>query len=261
MKPTDDKTQDSHPQLQANVSLAKPKTLYIDPPTLLQWTPREDRDEVIFLDIEPDFLDENTIRIELNVVFRPIAITRGMIQTRDYYVGSTGAHVIFEAFSGKVKNYTPAMTMPVNYENTYKRSRKASVKLAPKGEVGKAKVNAGEIAFAKDAECTFTTKFSGAERVLADVFLGKGVEWDFMLPPGQVLRDYVFGNLYLYVECSWDTKPKEGVIEVSASDILFFDSNRRVIADGVKAVAMRLALWRKKIKLKRDGIIVNFREA
>jgi hypothetical protein len=261
VKPTDDKTHDSHPQLQTNVSLAKPKTLFIDPPTILKWMPRENRNEVIFLDIDPDFIDENTIRIELNVVFRPIAIKRGLIQAKDYYVGSTGAHVIFETFSGQVKDYTRAMTMPVDYENTYKRGRKASVKLAPKIEAGEAKGEAGEIELAKDTECTFTTKFSGSERVLADVFLGKGVEWDFMLPPGQVLRDYVFGNLYLYVEASWDTKRKEGVIEVNASDISFFNSKRRLIANGVKAVGMRLALWRQGINLKRDGIVVNFREA
>jgi len=243
------------------MSVVKPKTLFIDPPTLLKWLPLEGRNEVIFLDLEPDFLDENTIRIELNVVFRPIAIRRGKIQTRDYYVGSTGAHIIFETFSGKVKAYTPARTMPVNYTNTYKRRREASVKLAAKGEVGAAKVDAGEIAFAKGAERTFTTKFSGSERQLADVFLERGVEWDFILPPGQALRDYVFGNLYLYVESSWDKQPKEGVIEVRASDILFFDSERRVIGNGIKAVAMRWALWRKRINLKRDSIIVNFREA
>jgi hypothetical protein len=87
------------------------KTLYITPPTLLKWLPRDKRNEVVFLDLEPDFLDEKTIRIDLNVVFRPIPIRRGTIRTRDYYVGSTGARVVFEAFLGNVKRYTPAATL------------------------------------------------------------------------------------------------------------------------------------------------------
>jgi hypothetical protein len=105
------------------------KTLFINPPTLLKWLPRDERNHLVFLDLEPDFLDDNTIRIELNVVFRPIAIRRGKVQIRDYYVGSTGARVIFDAFPGKVEDYSRGAPLKVNYENSYRRAQNATISL------------------------------------------------------------------------------------------------------------------------------------
>jgi hypothetical protein len=241
---------------------AMEKKLFIDPPTLLRWMPREERNDVLFLDLEADFLDEHTIRLDLNIVFRPIPIRRGRLQTRDYYVGSTGARVIFEAFLGKIRGYTRTTPLKINYENTYTHSRKASVKIAPNIESGEGfKGEIGEVTFDKNVERTFTTRFSGAERTLSDVNFEHGVEWEVKLPEGQLIRDYLIGNLYLYVESSWDDVTKEGRIEVRPSDLLFFDSDRRVIADRTKVLAMRYALWRKGIRLQRESLIINFREA
>ena len=238
------------------------KKLFIDPPALLRWLPREERSGVLFLDLEPDFLDEDTIRFDLNVVFRPIPIRRGKLQTRDYYLGSTGVRVVFEAFLGKVGNYTRATPLKVDYENTHTHSRKNSVKLAPKLEwADDLKGELGEITFDKNVERSFTTRFSGAERILSDVNFDHGVEWEVKLPEGQLLRDYLMGNLYLYVESSWNASTKEGRIEVRPSDLLFFDSDRRVIGNPTKALAMRYALWRQGIRLRRESLIINFREA
>lgn len=122
-------------------------------------------------------------------------------------------------------------------------------------------VEVGEIAFDKNIERTFTTKFSGAERVLSDIDLGYGVEWEVKLPEGQLIRDYLIGNLFLYVESSWDGHIKEGPIEVRPSDVLFFDSERRIIADRIKAIAMRYALWKKGIRLSGKNLEITFRQA
>jgi hypothetical protein len=59
---------------------------------------------------------------------------------------------------------------------------------------------------------------------------------------------------------SWDVPTREGVIEVRPSDILFFDSKRRIIDSAFKAVVMRFVLWRRGIEVKHDSIIVKFRE-
>lgn len=237
------------------------KKLFIDPPKLLRWLPREERNEVVFLDLEPDFLDEHTIRLDLNVVFRPIPIRRGKLQTRDYYVGSTGARVVFEAFLGKVKSYTRSTPLKVDYENTYTHSRNATVKIAPKIDSNVLKTEGGEVTFDKNIERAFTTRFSGAERTLSDVSFDDAVEWEIKLPEGQLIRDYLIGNLFLYVESSWGDTTKEGRIEVRPSDLIFFDSDRRVIGDKTKALAMRYVLWRRGIQLKRESLIVRFREA
>lgn len=238
----------------------KEKTLTVTPPALLQWLPQEDRSNgVVFLDLEPDFIDEKTLRIDLNIVFRSIPIRRGRIRTRDFYVGSTGVRVVFEAFRGKVRQCTPAAILEVNHENSYKRFRSNAVKLSPHVEAGDSQVNLGEITFTKDTESTFVTRFTASERVLALASFGNGVEWELVLPKRQELRDYLFGNLYLFVESSWDAETKEGMIEVRPSDVLFFDSERRVISEFMNSVAMRWTLYKRGIKVKRDSIIVKFK--
>lgn len=237
------------------------KRLYIDPPVLLRWLPREKTCEVLFLDLEPDFLDDNTIRIDLNIVFRPIPIRRGSSQTRDFYIGSTGARVLFEAFDGRVRSYAKAAPMKVDYEQSYTRSRHSEVTIAPKLEPSKdVSFEIGEVAFSKNIERTFNSSFSGTERVLSDIDLGYGVEWELKLPAGQVVRDYLIGNLFLYVESSWVGQIKGGRIVVRPSDILFFDSNRKMIGDGLRALAMRFVLWRQGIKINSKSIAVNFKE-
>lgn len=84
------------------------------------------------MDLEPDFLDEKTMRIDLNVVFRPIAVRRGWLQKKDYYVGSTGARVVFDTEDGQVKNHTRGMAFKIDYENTYTHLRQAAVKFVSK---------------------------------------------------------------------------------------------------------------------------------
>ena len=236
------------------------KTLLVDPPRLLRWLPRGERNEIVFLDLEPDFIDENTIRLDIDVVFRPIPIRRGILQSRDYYVGSTGARIVFETFLGRVKDYTRGTALKVDYENTYTRRRSSAAKLAPTVEVGEVKIAGGEVTFEKNTERSFTTRFAGAERNLSDAYFNYGVEWEVKLPEHQLIRDYLMGNLILFVESSWDVGRKEGRIEVRPSDVLFFDSDRRVNAEKKKAITMRFALWKKGIKLHWDSLEINFRE-
>jgi hypothetical protein len=208
--------------------------------------------DVLYLDLEPDFKDK-TIRIELNVVFWPIALTLPGAQPKtEFYVGSTGARIFFQTNKGKVTEYKRGALLKVDYENSYKRLRNSTVKLSPQIETGSmVKAGAGDVTFEKDEERTFTAKFSGFERVLADTNLGWGVKWDLKLPPGQVIRDYLEGNLYLYVEFSWDNDHRNGSIELTPSDILFFDSNRRVVTNPAKLLAMRFFV-RKQINFKQN---------
>lgn len=127
------------------------KRLYITPPSLLRWRPKGERNDVLFLDLEPDFLDEKTIRLDLDIVFWPIPVKRGWVQKKDFYIGSTGALVEFEATGGKVRNHTRGQPLKVDYETSYTRSRQAEVKISPGLEIGgDAKVELGEVTFGKD---------------------------------------------------------------------------------------------------------------
>jgi hypothetical protein len=238
------------------------KKLFITPPALLRWQPKDEISNVVFLDLNADFLDDKTIRIDLNIVFRPIPIKRGWLQTKDYYVGSTGARVTFEAIGGRVTNYTRATSFKVDYENTYKRSQQSAVRIAPTIETGNdTSIGLGEISMNKDEERTYTAKFSGAERMLSDINLENAVEWEIAIPPGQVLREYLIGNLYLYVESFWDKEGKAGRIVLRPSDISFFDSQRRLIPGMKAGLAMLYKLYQKGIHLNRQNVVVNFKES
>lgn len=237
------------------------KRLYINPPLLLRWLPKDEQSQVLFLDLEPDFPDDKTLRVDLNIVFRPIPVKRGRIQKKDYYIGSTGARVLFETFGGKVTKYSRATALKVDYETTYKRSRQAAVKISPKLEsdsVGKLEL--GEVTFDKDVERSFTTKFSGSEQMLSDLDMGYAVEWEIAGPDRGAIRDYFMGNLFLFVESSWDSKKREGRIVLRPSDVIFFDSQRKRIGEGMKAILMRLVLWRKGIELNHQPVVINFKE-
>ena len=240
------------------------KRLYISPPSLLRWQPRGERSAVVFLDLEPDFLDENTIRLDLDIVFRPIPIKHGLLDKADFYIGSTGARISFEALGGKVRNYTRGTAFKVDYEKNYKRSRETAVKLSPGLDIGtKAKVELGEVTFDKNNESTFNARFSGFELTLSDTCLGYGVEWEFVPSAGQVIRDYLTGNLHLYVEAFWNAGVKAGTIQLRPSDVRFFDSNRQIIGSKLYKAWLMLFLLTKGKEGKgvsSDPIIINFKE-
>jgi cold-inducible RNA-binding protein len=240
------------------------KNLYITPPSLLRWQPKGERKDVMFLDLEPDFLGENTIRLDLNIVFRPIALKQGWVDKADFYIGSTGARVGFEATGGQVKNYTRGTPLQVDHEKTYRRSRESAVNILPGITIGtNVKADLGTVSFRKETESTFTAKFSGSELALTDTFLGDGVEWEFVPPAGQVIHDYLAGNLHLYVEAFWNGDAKEGRIELRPSDVRFFNSERQIIGSKMhKTWLMLYTLFRRKEGrgINSEPTIISFKE-
>ncbi len=240
------------------------KKLFLDPPLLRRWLPKEQqKNKSMFLELEADFLDEDTIRFDLSIIFHPIAFRRGWVRRADYYVGSTSARITFDTSRGRVSKHTLGIPMKVNYNQSQSRSRKSSVKIAPALEGPyELKANIGEIGFDSNTKSTFTTEFEGAEKELLDNPLGKeGVAWDLAFAGGRAIRDYLIGNLYLFVECSWDGDTKEGTIEVRPSDLSFFDGNRRRIDSPMKSLVMRFILAKRGIPFNDESILISFREA
>jgi hypothetical protein len=108
--------------------------LTITPPDLLPWLDRETRRRMILLlDAETDLLSSDCLRFDLNVVFSPIAIRRGVISKVDYFVGSTGAEIFVEARGGKVSSYTGPLELKVEYTNASLHTRTSSVSLPLNG--------------------------------------------------------------------------------------------------------------------------------
>jgi len=238
------------------------KKLLIAPPALMRWQDKNKMSNVVFLDLNPDFLDDKTLRMDLEIAFNPIPIKRGWLRKTDYYVGSTGARVTYEAIGGRVTDHTKGTSFKVDYENTLKRLQQSAVKMAPKIEVeSTATLELGEVSLDKDEERTYVAKFSGSERLLSDVNLGNRIEWELIIPPGQVVREYLMGNLYLYVESVWDKTTKQGRVILRPSDISFFNPQHRLISGVMTALAMLYKLYEKGIKVNKENVEVNFTES
>jgi hypothetical protein len=98
---------------------------------------------------------------------------------------------------------------------------------------------------------------------LSDTFLGYGVEWEFVPSAGQVIRDYLTGNLHLYVEAFWNGGAKAGTIELRPSDVRFFDSNRQIIGSKLYKAWLMLFLLTKGKKgkgVRSEPTIISFKE-
>lgn len=239
------------------------KRLYINPPSLLRWQPKGERSAIIFLDLEAHYPDDNTIDLDLNIVFRPIAVKHGVLEKKYFYIGSTGARVGFEATDGQVKNYTRGTPFSVEYESTKTRSRGTAFKISPALETGGVKAEVFETTVEKNNQSTSSAKFSGFELALTTTDLRHGVEWTYIPPPGRVIGDYLEGNLDLHVEAFWKDIAKSGTIEWSPSDVRFFDSERRIIGSKPhKAFLMLyiLATGREGRRVNSEATKINFKE-
>ncbi len=236
----------------------------VTPPLLTRWlSQRMKQRDVLFLDCEFDALDDERLKLDLDIAFSPIIIRRGMLERADFYVGSTGAIVEVSAPLGAVRECTPSVAMPVDYSNSVKYVRQSSVEVKPeieaedgqvkaKGSLGSARLEAG-------VERTYTSSYTGAERTLQVVDLGNTVRWIVSLPRGEkVVMDFLAGNLYLYAVLEWHDGGGQGTIVARPSDIRFFDRDKRPI-DRIGTYGMALALWLRRRRARHpDGLEVSF---
>ncbi len=251
----DEASDDQHPHICLRVS-----------DTILPWLTKEERSRnIVLLDFNADLEDDTTLRLDLNIAFNPQPIRRGLVTRADWYVGCTGVEVSVEADSGMVTHHTQAMTLQVDYSNTVKKQRKASLDLTPciqaKNGHNDVKVKPGSIKHNALTDNVFSVKFKSEERFLQSIHLGNSVKWILSLPRGEkAIRDFLAGNLYLFCNCIWAQSSKSGEIVLRPSDIQFFDPERKPVGRA-KSLLMFFVLWKNGTKLdNRDGFSTKFEE-
>lgn len=230
-------------------------SMLIDPPCLIRWMPNKDKKaSIILLDMEVDIIGEGRLRFDLNVAFKAIPVHRGIIQKADYYIGSTGAHIIFETDKGSVFNYTVERDpLKVNHTNTVTRTRNSSASLKPaitnKEGDKEVKLELGEISWSAKVDSVFVSTFSCNERSLNSIYMESAIHWLLNLPRGErVISDYLVGNLWLFAECLWKDTSPSGDLSVRPSDVRFFNDDKRPLPS-YKSIAMLYSMWRQNIKL------------
>jgi len=237
----------------------------INPPIIIPWLSEEQRKKnIILLDIDFDIDDNGANRIDLDVVFNPISIKTGNIQRVDYYVGSSGAEIAIDVSDGTILEYTQAAKLDDTYENNNRNCRSTTLNLSPLVNIGTIQnIGARITSIIRHAteRNTYNTRFTCGVRYLRPIVMGKSVKWMLTLPQNEnMVRDFLIGNLYLFVTCIWQNNTKSGSVHIRPSDIRFFDSDYQPVGKSA-SVLMQFILWKSGIKLDNcDGFSISFEE-
>jgi hypothetical protein len=241
--------------------------LHVSPPVLMPWLNEDQVDNsLILLDFEPDEVSENGARLNLRVGFNAVSIYReGKLNEADYYIGCSSAEIVVRTITGMVGNYSPGVTLSTQYKGTSKATRTCTVTLQPgfkhKVDKNETELSLGSVSLAAGAESVFEYSFASEERVLAPLFAGRSIRWrlDSPLNPS-IIRDFIFGNLYLFADCSWPKGPRRGQVAVRTHQVSVFGPNRRMLP-WQKAILLRYKLRNcvKAVRARR-GFAVDFVE-
>jgi len=110
--------------------------IFVRPANLVGWLSETQRKEnLLLLSFSATPEDDSTLRLELNVVFNPLAVRRGVLTRYNYYVASTGAEIEIELEHGDVRSHTNEATLSVEYENASEVRRKKGAEIAPSLQV------------------------------------------------------------------------------------------------------------------------------
>jgi hypothetical protein len=243
--------------------------VYVMPPQLLTWlTPEEKSRSLVLLelDLDSEAVAVSTYSVRLNIVFNKIPLRRGHVLGADFNVGVCAADVEFEATDGSIRGFTPGTKVEVTRRNTTIERRKTDLSLMPvlSSSVSvprmEAKLEPGSVSMAAGVNREYVSEFKCRGPLLSTIHMGNVLKWLVALPRGDdPARDFLIGNLWLNVECSWRQHmiPK-GRVLVRPSDVRFFDGAGRA-AGKLQSIAMYYALWRKGLLVDHlKGVEVRF---
>lgn len=240
-KPIDYNNSRKNPRL--SVALEAGKTL--------KFMDEDEKDvEIILADVEFDCANINDIRVDLNVIFNPKRFYTGLVQNSSFYLGCTGADISILLRNARVKDYTPAQELSVNYrlEDEYVRNSSVTLRMNSntKGESHIGTANS-EYKLSSGVKKSLSSSFENSERQLAPVDLGSSVRWIMSLPMRKsIIRDYVVGNLYLFSVFESNENDGFGSISINPLDFRFFDHSGTPISSS-RSILMLYYLFKNGI--------------
>lgn len=240
-------------------------TVLVSPPSLAPFLNDEERRKrVVLADLGFEKIADDNIQIEIDIVFSPKTVRRGVIRKADYYVGSTGAEISIKPQNFGIIEYSKGSEIEVIYEETNGTSGEEGFSLTPNlkakyGDVEGA-VSLGSFEAKSTAQRKSTAKFSGKERQLETEYANPNLKWIVQLPRAkQIVRDYLQGNLKLFADFSVTKMECVGALELRPSDISFFGPDRQQLGE-ISSLRMKYVLWKKGHKIHEQAPeTLNFR--
>ncbi len=245
---------------------SKPVLAFEPSHQLLGSIPHEERDRsIMLLALDAESPADNSLRLLLRVVFRPIEIRRGWCTRADYYVATTGGTVKVEATNSEVINYTGPSRVEVEYDASIGGQTSGVRKFEPqlKGNLGAINLEIRPGSIERDSTKTFSSgvKFSSEEMLLAPTNLGDAVEWRIDSHRAEkAVRDFPVEDVALEVMLRWKTSIKSGTVQARPSEVSFFDNSKRRLSK-FQSIMMAWVLSQRGIKIMHlDGFQVKFVE-
>jgi len=231
----------------------------IEPPKITPWLNEDEKEGLIsLLDIQIDSCNEDDeYRFDFDIVFKSVPIRKGIVGRSNFYVGSTGGEIYLHVENCKIKEYTGPTTLDVSYNINEILTRKTDLNLIPFSQKNSQKVNA-QLKYEKSKEVSWNASFRSEERTLVPAVMNNSLIWEIAQPNiKKVIRDYLFGNLYLFATCSLNSKNIEGKIKVT-TDVRFFNTKKEAVSTVKSALMLYVMTWKEKTVYNIDGLEIKF---
>jgi hypothetical protein len=237
----------------------------IAPPKLEVWLDADARNRsVIMMNIDMDIDLNKLLHVDVNAIFDPIPVRRGILNREDWYIGSTGAEIVASCNTGVVRQFTEGKVLHVDYKNRTERTQKYNFSIIPKLALssqsnGVELSTVGTFGLRAGSKLKYESEFSNSERILDQNYKSKEVRWLLKLPKGkQVVKDFLMGNLHLEAKFELGSKVVNGDVGIRPTDVRFFDEKGNRVGK-LSTIMMLYAVWRKVgFVLDVDGFRVNY---
>jgi hypothetical protein len=241
--------------------------LEISPPVLAPWlTNKQLEDSLVVIDMTPDGLADGVVRLHLEVAVHTYRYRfKGRAKAYDIEAGVTGIEVSVVLDGGQIVKSSEGTEIEVKYTGKTGVTRASEVTLTPflKEEAGTSKreIGLGSIKLSAGTERVYEFSFQATERVIAPVVTQRTVTWRIDMPRAEhAIRDFLFGNLYLYADARWSETSIAGTIGTRPTDVQLFGRDRRPIG-----ALKQLVIWARLLKSRTkvpgmDPTTITFRE-
>lgn len=240
-------------------------TLVFSPPVLSAWLSEAERDgSVALLEVLGERKTDECLRVNLVIAFQSIPLrVRRLMGQADFHIGCSSAEVELRVYKGEVRDYSKPQSLSVNYRHKTVLTTERGVVIEPKLSTkkqpgGEASLALGALSWKDNRAREIEAVFSSEERVIQPAWTRDAVKWRIDPPEGSsVVRDFMFGNVFLFGECEWPNEKAHGRITIRPSDISFFGRDRKQLRRRDCGILSLYQIWRRYRHIFRDRGIVR----
>lgn len=208
--------------------------------------------EIIRCEIQADLDADDSIRFDFNVIFDRVELLNlGMLSAKKWYIGATGGALQITIYNARLVDFSPPIS--IDYEHKVSRTVTKTVdfNITPEIALNYGPINGsiGGAGSKRSAEDTVEKQYSfkANEQTLAAIVTQNSAAWDVIAPVVEsAIRNYLYGNLYLFANFKSKETPLSGEIKFSPSRILLFNEDGKACSSRISLASLFL-IWKNGI--------------